>query len=169
MGSRIIAKVCRLIFALVFLFAFTTVKARLAFAQSCPQNFPIDQFGCGAPTLQGQCEPPQFVRSTTVDCSPNGQGSCQTTTGFCSSNDTCSYNAGTGTCDCSRSVVQCNTSGGGGGGNCSGVGDSCTDNGDCCSGRCSGSRGICVNEPSGGETASHTVLRSVQGKALAAT
>ncbi len=162
MGSRIITKVCLLIFAFVFMFAFSTVKARLTSAQTCPQNFPIDQFGCGVPDPTfNTCGPPQFVRSTTVDCSPNGQGSCQTTFGFCSSNDTCSYNAGTGTCDCSRSVVQCNTSGGGGGGNCSEIGVGCSGNSDCCSGRCSANRGICVNEPSGGETASP--------KALAAT
>lgn len=144
-----------LIFIFICLFAATLPK--LIFAQSCPAQVVVDHFVCPAINANGTCKSPEIDRGQptwAVDCQQVG-GNCQSVSGVCSSNDTCSpqtisvEGVPQTICTCSGSVVQCNQ-GGGGGGSCGGVGDTCAVNSDCCSGRCSGSRGICVNQPTGG-------------------
>jgi hypothetical protein len=98
-------------FTFCFLFITLTIGIfpEKVFSQACPAQMSIDRFACNPVANEGSCDPPYFVQNETVSCSWDmGSNSCTNSSAFCSSNDTCVYNAIDKDCYCSGGKVDCN-------------------------------------------------------------
>ena len=107
----------------ILLFLITSIFPTEIHAQTCPGQVVIDTYKCKDPEF-GVCDNKPVPNQTgyVVSCAWNGS-SCMSTSGVCSSNDTCSFvhDIEHGDyCACSFSRVDCNNppDGGEGGGSC---------------------------------------------------